>query len=78
LIGCRNGLQGFRFWLKSLPVRSIASERGRKVRLLDDLANRTGTVVVDVVMEGMMFVVREGYVESEVIKVVVSRCIRML
>jgi len=58
LIGCRNGLQGFRFGLKSLPVRSIASERGRKVRLLDDLADRTVMmVVVVVVVEGMMYVV---------------------
>jgi len=54
LIGCRNGLQGFRFGLKSLPVRSIASERGRKVRLLDDLADRTGAVVV---IEGMLHMV---------------------
>ena len=54
MIGCRNGLQGFRFGLKSLPVRSIASERGRKVRLLDDLADRTGAVVV---IEGMLHMV---------------------
>ena len=58
LIGCRNGLQGLRFGLKSLPVRAIASERGRKVRLLDDLAERIGVVVlvVVVVMEGMVYV----------------------
>ena len=58
MIGCRNGLQGLRFGLKSLPVRAIASERGRKVRLLDDLADRIGVVVlvVVVVMEGMVYV----------------------
>jgi len=39
-------------------VRAIASERGRKVRLLDVLADRIGVVVlvvvVVVVMEGMV------------------------
>jgi hypothetical protein len=34
----------------------MASERERKVRRLDDLADRIGVVVV-VVMEGMMYVV---------------------
>ena len=39
-------------------MRAIASERGRKVRLLDDLADRIGVVVlvVVVVMEGMVYV----------------------
>jgi hypothetical protein len=51
-----------RFGLKSLPVRAIASERERKVRLLDVLADRNGVVVlvvvvVVVVMEGMIYVV---------------------
>ena len=43
--------------MKSLPVRSIASESGRKVRLLDDLADRTVMMVVVVAVEGMMYVV---------------------
>ena len=47
--------------MKSLPVRAIASERERKVRLLDDLTDRIGVVVlvVVVVMEGMMYILRE-------------------
>ena len=49
----------------------MASERERKVRLLNALTDRIGVVLVVVIvfvgMEGMMLVVSEGYIEDEIV-----------